>query len=613
MSTLMVGEGQQFTTISAAVAAARDGDVINVQAGTYYNDFVVINKAITIQGVGGMVHLAATQSPPNGKGIFVTSADVMLNNLSFSGATVPDGNGAGIRYEAGNLTINNSYFHNNQNGLLAAAHPTGRITINNSEFSHNGTSDGYTHNLYVNQIDTLTITNSYFHNAVAGHQIKSRASNTIITDSRIFDGPSGTASYSVDLPNGGRAVLRGNVIQQGPQSENPAIVHFGGEGGLHANSSLEISNNIVVNQLSSPSAKLLVNQTSIAASISVTSVHGLTLRQMASGPANVTQTTTLDSEPTLDTSAPWQQAPTPPPGDTTQLPPSDPAVGSVVVGSGSDTLGLKISQDAYDGDAQFTVSVDGQQVSGILTAHALHSPGQSAIATVKGNWEAGSQIVSIAFLNNSRGGTAAPDRNLYIDGLTFNGTAVASSSASFYRTGAARFTVDDNIPIPEVVPKPSTITKAASYMLRNGEANLSGTGNDRANSRSSKDGNDTLHGSAANDLLSGSSGADADIFQLRAASQNPVGAGKRDVILDVSHAQGDKIDLSETDANTKATGNPAFTFLGDGVFISTAGHLHAITLSDVLVVKGDVNGDWVANFQVEAQGAGALQASDFIL
>ncbi|MDB5446641.1 MAG: putative calcium-binding protein, partial [Phenylobacterium sp.] len=42
MATLTVGQGQQYATISAAVAASHDGDLLQVQAGTYTNDFAEI-------------------------------------------------------------------------------------------------------------------------------------------------------------------------------------------------------------------------------------------------------------------------------------------------------------------------------------------------------------------------------------------------------------------------------------------------------------------------------------------------------------------------------------------------------------------------------------------
>ena len=135
MATLNVGAGQAYATLSAAVAASRDGDVIAVQAGTYVNDFATISKDITIVGVGGMANFVATVAPPNGKGILVTQSDVTIQNLSFSGAAVADRNGAGIRYEGGNLVVIDSYFHDNQIGLLANSDPNGTIRIVGSEFA----------------------------------------------------------------------------------------------------------------------------------------------------------------------------------------------------------------------------------------------------------------------------------------------------------------------------------------------------------------------------------------------------------------------------------------------------------------------------------------------
>ncbi|MGI4942320.1 MAG: hypothetical protein ACRYHQ_17435, partial [Janthinobacterium lividum] len=137
MTTLTVGAGQQFATISAAVAASQDGDTVQVQAGTYVNDFVTVNTKITIQGVGGMVNMVATVPPPNGKAIITTNTDCTLDHLELSGAAVSDGNGAGVRYQGGNLVMTNCYVHDNQDGILGAADPTGTVTIRNSEFSHN--------------------------------------------------------------------------------------------------------------------------------------------------------------------------------------------------------------------------------------------------------------------------------------------------------------------------------------------------------------------------------------------------------------------------------------------------------------------------------------------
>ncbi len=306
-NVLTVGPGQQYATIEAAVAAASPGDTIDVQAGIYTNDFIGIYKNLTLQAVGGVVKLVATLDPPTGKAIIDEGGAgiaVTINGFDVSGAAVPDGNGAAVRYEGGSLTLNNVYFHNNQEGLLAASDPNGTITIDNSEFAFNGAGDGFTHNLYVNHIATLTITGSYFHDAVVGHEIKSRAANTIITNSRIFDNL-GTASYSIDLPNGGDATIQDNVIEQGPNTQNPNIIAYGEEGNLNPGTSVLIANNVIVNDLASGSAQLVLNRTSTALAFQNNSVWGLTAAQLASGPLAQSATTFLTTRPTLDTASTW--------------------------------------------------------------------------------------------------------------------------------------------------------------------------------------------------------------------------------------------------------------------------------------------------------------------
>ena len=312
MATLTVGAGQQYSTIAGAVAASRDGDILQVQDGTYTNDFAQINTKITLQGVGGMVKMVATGAIPNGKGILIANTDVTIDHFEFSGAQVSDQNGAGIRYQGGNLVVTNSYFHDNQNGILANPVANGTITIDNSEFDHNGAGDGYTHNLYVGEIAKLTITDSYFPAAVVGHQIKSRAAETIVANTRIYDN-SGSSSYSIDLPNGGNAVLTDNIIQQGANGQNPNVVTFGVEGNLHPGSSLTMTNNIIVNDMSR--GTLLFSVGGAPATVTGTQVWLAGEGQVYSG-TNVTfgGTINLASRPNLDTSQPFGAAPTTPGG-----------------------------------------------------------------------------------------------------------------------------------------------------------------------------------------------------------------------------------------------------------------------------------------------------------
>jgi predicted xylan-binding protein with Ca-dependent carbohydrate-binding module/glycosyl hydrolase family 16 len=124
--------------------------------------------------------------------------------------------------------------------------------------------------------------------------------------------------------------------------------------------------------------------------------------------------------------------------DATSPKPAHPPL-SLTAGSGPDSLVLKLSQDAYQGDAQYTVSVDGKQVGGTFTASALKSSGQSDTLTLRGDWGPGEHKVEVEFLNDAWGGTAATDRNLHIDGAAYNGEALAGAAADLMSAGAEGF------------------------------------------------------------------------------------------------------------------------------------------------------------------------------
>ena len=328
MATLNVGAGQQYTTISAAIANTHDGDVVLIQAGTYLNDFATIYTRITLQSVGGLAVLQATRDAPNGKAILTTETDVTIDGLGFTGATDADNNGAGIRYEGGNLVVRNSVFWNNQDGILGNNDPNGTVLIQSSEFSHNGAGDGYSHGIYINDVKSLTIRDSYFHDAQVGHEIKSRAETTTITGTRIFDNTLGTASYSVDVPNGGVVLLSNDIIEKGANAQNPFSIHYGGEGLRYTNNSLTITGDTFVNDR--PGATLLANQTAIVATLSGNSVYNFPADKIANGPATVTTTTTLATRPTLDMSSKVPAAAPPP----TTPPASDATTGTKLLNWG---------------------------------------------------------------------------------------------------------------------------------------------------------------------------------------------------------------------------------------------------------------------------------------
>ena len=128
---------------------------------------------------------------------------------------------------------------------------------------------------------------------------------------------------------------------------------------------------------------------------------------------------------------------------------------TLAAGTGPDSLVLKLSQDAYQGDAQYTVSVDGRQVGGTFTAKALHGSGASDTLTLKGDWAAGAHKVEVKFLNDAYGGTAATDRNLFVEGATYNDEAVPGAALDLLSTGAKGFALSEpGAPPPQPEPQP---------------------------------------------------------------------------------------------------------------------------------------------------------------
>ena len=133
----------------------------------------------------------------------------------------------------------------------------------------------------------------------------------------------------------------------------------------------------------------------------------------------------------IATSAPIPTAPAAP--AAVSLP--DVAVGML----SNDTLILRMSEDAYQGDAQFTVAVDGKQVGGTQTAKASHKAGQTQSFVIQGALGAGKHTVSITFLNDAWGGTPATDRNLYCDGMILNGAILPGSNLVLQSNGTQNY------------------------------------------------------------------------------------------------------------------------------------------------------------------------------
>jgi len=152
-------------------------------------------------------------------------------------------------------------------------------------------------------------------------------------------------------------------------------------------------------------------------------------------------------------------------------------------------------------------------------------------------------------------------------------------------------------------------------------------GNSADNRLWGKAGNDTLSGAGGNDILMAglgrdimTGGAGADDFDFNSVSEIGKTSATRDVIKDFIRND-DDINLATIDANGTASGNTAFTFLSakGANFTGAKGQLHwyqqnvSGTANDKTIVEGDINGDRIADFQIELTGLITLSIADFIL
>lgn len=229
---LKVGPREALRTLASAARAATDGSLVEVAAGDYLADVATWPQhELTLRAVGGRVRLIASGAHAQGKGIFVTRGQRQrIEGFDFIGCRVPDRNGAGIRLEAGSLTLVDCRLEDNENGVLTSNDPAVELDLIDCDFGRIAPGTGQTHHCYVGAIARLGVTGCRFHSGLMGHLLKSRARVNQVLYSRLIDGIGGRASYELEFPNGGLNLVMGNLIGQSSTSENPHLISVGAEG-----------------------------------------------------------------------------------------------------------------------------------------------------------------------------------------------------------------------------------------------------------------------------------------------------------------------------------------------------------------------------------------------
>ena len=269
-ATLSVGSGKTYATPCKAFAAAKTGDIVEIQAATYSGDVCAVTASnLTIRGVNGRPKINANGKAALSKGTWVIQGNnVTVDNVEMYGAKVADRNGAALRLEGTNFTLRNSFLHDNENGILSGVNTASTVTIENNEFGHNGYGDGYSHNLYIGKVAKLYFRYNFSHDANVGHNLKSRALYNMIAYNRfssLRSGETGTTaagkpSYEIDVPNGGTTYIIGNVIMQPSLHNNPALVAYGEEGVGDRKTDLYVINNTFLNEDSSRGTFVMIGK-----------------------------------------------------------------------------------------------------------------------------------------------------------------------------------------------------------------------------------------------------------------------------------------------------------------------------------------------------------------
>lgn len=246
-ATLEVGQGRKYAAPSAAAAVAQDGDHIVIAPGEYFDCAVWHASNLVIEGAGPD-KTVITDKTCQGKALFIIDGNnTTVRNLTLTRARVPDFNGAGIRAEGGDLTVEHVHFINDQDGILSAGNPQATFIIRDSEFDRNGTCEGgggCAHGMYINAAKLLRVERTKIFETKQGHGIKSRAARTEVIGCDIEDGPKGTSSYQVDVPNGGTVIVRDSKFEKGPKSENhTAAIMIGEEGVTQRTKEITITGN----------------------------------------------------------------------------------------------------------------------------------------------------------------------------------------------------------------------------------------------------------------------------------------------------------------------------------------------------------------------------------
>lgn len=269
--------------LAEALATAQDGDVIELLPGTYVDGpLQVVGRRLTLRGVGQGANrtvLKAGDKPSAARALLtVRGGQVTIENMEFRGMRSTNAAGAGVRLEGGQLRLRGCAFVDNETGLSTDNDTQADVDVQDSLFGPAPKVEGgLAHLVDIGRIARFSVSGSRFQGGFEGHLVKSRARESRITYNLLRDGPEGQSSHELDLPQGGLAIVVGNIISQAPRSQNPVVVAYGAEGQHWPVNKLYLAHNTMINQKWTPAWFLRVFNDRLPADTAVYAINNLTL------------------------------------------------------------------------------------------------------------------------------------------------------------------------------------------------------------------------------------------------------------------------------------------------------------------------------------------------
>ncbi|MGD9810313.1 MAG: right-handed parallel beta-helix repeat-containing protein [Sphingobium sp.] len=240
--------GQGFARLSDALAAIGDGQAtVLIAPGTYRQCAVQEGGAIAYRAAEPGTAIFDGVACEEKAALVLRGRSASIDGLVFQNLAVPDGNGAGVRLERGDLTVFGTTFRNSEEGILTHDDPSATLRIDRSTFFRLGRCDrdlDCAHGVYANHYGRLIVTNSRFEAGNGGHYVKSRAARVDIIGNSFDDSRGHLTNYMIDLSNGSAGIIAGNVMVQGRDKDNySAFITVAPEGREYDSSSLVIEKN----------------------------------------------------------------------------------------------------------------------------------------------------------------------------------------------------------------------------------------------------------------------------------------------------------------------------------------------------------------------------------